>query len=268
MALTILSHSLVDRVRRTEGLLEQSPSRVSTAIDNFDLKRDIALGMEELHNRLCRQTVQLKSKRNFVRNRTSVHVVSNTLSLKTVSAFYQVAVSERLQSGCYVGSIDGEMVLSINTERRDAPPAAPLKKRKRGGDEEDQAERAVQKVKRVASDVFSDDVYKNAKDAIVALLKIRGPLGENVLESWSLSMRSPGQWGANRTSSLIISFRITAGVAVSLQSLTEAIKGISDGLFTVEESQVPEEFRLPQSEQGHESSSHGTKSLSVFVTVA
>ena len=113
MALTILSHSLVDRVRRKKGLLEQSPSTNSAAIEHFDFKRDNALGMEEIHNRLCRQTVQLKSKRNFVRNRTSVHVVSNTLSLKTVSAFYQVAVSERLQSGCYVGSMDGEMVLSV-----------------------------------------------------------------------------------------------------------------------------------------------------------
>ena len=225
--------------------------------------------MEEIHQRLCRQTVQLNSKRNFVRNRTSVHVVSDTLTLRTVTAFYQVAVSERLQGGSYIGSMDGEMVLSINTERKAAPPAADApKKRKREGEEENQAERAVQKVKRVASDVFSEDIYKHAKEAIVSLLKIRGPLGENVLESWSLSARTPGQWGANRTSALIISFRISAGVAVSLQSLTEATKGLSDGLVTIEESQVPEEFRLPQSEQGHESSSHGTKSLSVYVTVS
>lgn len=223
--------------------------------------------MEEIHRRLCRQTVQLNSKRNFVRNRTSVHVVSDTLSLRTVFAFYQVAVSERLQGGAYIGSIDGEMVLSINTDRSTPPPKAAPRKRKRGAEEEDQAERAIQKVKRVASDVFSDDAYKHAKDAIVALLKLRGPLGEMLLESWSLSVRAPGQWGANRASSLIISFRISAGVAVSLQSLTEATKGISDGLLTVEESQVPEEFRLPQSEQGHQSSSHGTKSLSVYVTV-
>ena len=223
--------------------------------------------MEEIHLRLCRQTVQLNSKRNFVRNHTSVHVVADTLTLRTVSAFYQVAVSERLQGGSYIGSMDGEMVLSINTERRPLPPTAVPKKRKRGGEEEDQADRAVQKVKRVASNVFSDDTYKHAKDAIVALLKIRGPLGENVLESWSLSARTPGQWGTNRTNALIISFRIAAGVAVSLQSLTEATKGLSDGLLTIEESQVPEEFRLPQSEQGHESSSHGTKSLSVYVTV-
>ena len=72
----------------------------------------------------------VKIKRNFLRNRTSVHVVSDTLTLRTVSAFYQVAVSDAFGGGDHTGSMDGEMVLSINTERKAPPPAAAPKKRK------------------------------------------------------------------------------------------------------------------------------------------
>lgn len=184
------------------------------------------------------------------------------ITLKNLASFASVAHSERLQAFC--GSVDGDLVLSARPPL--APPAEPRPKKRARDDTEENVDRAIAKLKKSTENV-SPEGFDSAKNFLLNFLKIRGPQRENVLESWSVSVRHPGTWGATSSTSLVLAFRLSAGVAVSAHAIVEALKGCSDGMLTTDETKIPPEFKLPLSSQGVESAVHGQSSISVFATV-
>merc|ERR1712091_627036 len=117
----------------------------------------------------------------------------------------------------------------------------------------------------------SDESYESAVDLISDLLKLRGPHGENVVESWAISLRKNTQWaGANSPGEaprLVVAARISAGVAVSMDALTSAIRVCKDGLLTVAEDTVDADFNLPLSEQATCAQNSGQKSIILLASV-
>lgn len=219
--------------------------------------------VEEVHDRVVRQTSSLKPLRTFVKNKTSVHVLNSFLTMRNLVEFAKVANNEHMSA--FFGSLNGELVLSARKVVK-SPDASPARKRRRDNAVE-QVDRAIAKIRKTNSEI-SDEMYERARQALLQLLKVQGSLGEAVIESWSISIRNPGTWGGATTARLVIAFRLAAGIAVSIDCITEALHEITDGMLTVDETKIPSCFKLPLSPQGIESTTHGQTPVSAFASVS
>jgi len=227
--------------------------------------------LTEAHSRILQSADTLKIVKSTLAEKVSRHELSETAALSTISLFQRVAAQSSCAKLSFVGSVAGKIVLSVNTSA--SRPAPPLKKRKIDTSQEE-AHRAIEKVKRsgTEADKIRKETFEVAQEAITALLRVRGAAGENVIESWTVSLRKAGDWGGRQANAdslpqLFIGARVTAGVAVPLAEVCAALSTFQDGMVTTSMDRVGADFRLPLSTQGEAAEETGQRSLLLLATV-
>ena len=153
-----------------------------------------------------------------------------------------------------VGSIEDKLVISVREADKDKAGGQVKRSggKKRGRDTAaEDAERAVDRVRRCGSDAerIPDASYAAAKDTAAALLRLRGHGGEPVVESWAVSLRRRGEWGAARDAehSLVVAARLSAGIAVPLAALCGALDACKDAMLSIGGASDGTDLDLPLS---------------------
>lgn len=229
------------------------------------------------HDTIAKVASGQQAVRSSLNNGVSVHKMPQSVSFANLKSIMNSASGQEQRT--FVGTVDGSIVVSINFnyEAPRAPP--PQTKGKRGRDSNDEAvQTAVDRVKRglTSTDEVSDEMLDSAKAALYTMLtRLRGASNENAVESWGISYKKPepgmgGPSGANRPR-LILSARLTPGVAVPLPSLFQClgVRCTSDGMLTTQDSSsLAVGFNLPLSDAARAAESHGQKALTLFATVS
>lgn len=222
-----------------------------------------------LHARVQQSAGLLRVTKSILNGRVSSHVMASNTSFSSMLQFQKIAHGERCGDRSFVGSISGELVFSVNT----AFTRRSESKKRKADTSSEEATRAVDRIKKSGKDaaMVTNKSYDIAKSAIGELLKIRGASGERALESWAVSLRKPGEYGAapsaDGRASLVIAVRIAAGVAISISSLAGVIKMCKDGMITVSGDAVDADFNLPMSEQCSEAHERGQRSILLLASV-
>ena len=207
-----------------------------------------------------------------------MHRLKDTVSFDNVKKI--MGACEGHRDNVFVGTVDGNLVISVNFVARvsSEPTAQVGSKRKRKLDpHEEAAEDAVKRVRKGLSDEvkLTDDHLETAKKAVHALLaNVRGPQGEKVVESYGLSYKTAEKTdvvASNYRPRLILSARLSPGAPVPLEKLFRALgtKCSQDGMLTVQDSStLANGFNLPLSEHAEAAVAHGQKAVSLFATVS
>lgn len=227
----------------------------------------------ERHESIARVAAAQNAENSTFRNGVSVHRMRQSVSFSNLSAILTAATGQTHQT--FVGTVDGSIVVSVNFGyERPASEAAPARSKKRARDpHEEAAEQAVAQVKRRIGGKgdLKDAILDAARCALKALLEgLRGASGEPAIESWGLSFKKPGAGGADQRPRLILSMRLTPGVAVPLATLFRLLgpRCKADGMLTTQDStSLAAGFNLPLSEQAQTAEVHGQRALTLFATV-
>jgi len=199
----------------------------------------------------------------------SSHTLTKSTSFQSLFAFQKIASGLRCAHRTLLGSVKGELCYTMNIgfEKR----RVEVGKKRRVETEAEDAERAVDKVKRSGepAKLITDTSFSIATSILEHLLKLRGAANETCLESYALSLRKPGQYGAsnNGKPSLVVAARVAAGVAVPMGDVVQIFAKCTDGLITTDESVIDEAFRLPMTEQGAAAHDRQQRSLLFLASV-
>ena len=220
--------------------------------------------MEVVHSAV---SAALRFAENKLLNGISCHSTSASVALTTLRAAVDAAASHA--DHMFVGSVDGNVTVSVNKNVDPVQPVEPSnkkagsKKRQRCPHEE-AADDALNRVMRKGSDSISESQQAAARTAIVVLLThLRGAEGETALESWSLSL---SQVESERPR-LILSVRISPGVAVPLKTLLNIAGKAKDGMLTTSSELLRSKFNLPLNAEARSAERFGQKSMSMFATL-
>ena len=235
------------------------------------------MNIQTAHDAIQKSSSVLKITECKLRGNVSVHTVPEMITLSTVYGFQKIACQLETPSKSFVGSIDGRMSLSINYSHdldnpKNGVDAKKRKKRTRDSSQED-AEFAVSRVERSGSDAsnVSSATFSAAKKVVASVLRLKGAKGENVVESWAVSLRKPGDYGnisvQNNQPAIVIGFRLSAGVAIPLSCFCAALSVCRDGIITTSISKIDKAFHLPLTTQGSAAEENGQKSLLCLATV-
>lgn len=223
------------------------------------------------HDRVVSTGNSFNIRRSTLTGSLSSHELPDSTELATLLSMQTLARTESCGDKSFVGSISGKLVFSVNVAY--VPPNNEKSKKRRIDTTMDDATRAVDRIKRSLKDASSvtERSYTIAKNAVASLLKIKGASGENALESWALSLRKQGEYGSvprkDGRSNLVIAVRISAGVAVSILDVSNALSACRDGMITVSCKSVADDFDLPMTEQCMEAHQQGQKSILFLVSV-
>lgn len=229
----------------------------------------------EQHAALARVASAQTARSSKLANGVSLHTMPQSVSFANLRALLTVAQSQGNSQRIFVGSRDGSIVVSVNHNFE--PPLADARKassKKRTRDPiEEAVQQAVQRVKRglKGDESVTEGMLETALQALHALLtKLRGASGEDVVESWGLSLKKGETLATSQRPRLIISARLTPGVAVPLGALFSSlgIRCTADGMLTTQDSSsLATGFNLPLSEQGRTAEQHGQRAVTLFATV-
>lgn len=237
---------------------------------------------QQQHDTLARAASAQGGVTSRLGNGVSIHTMKQSVSFANLRAVSTAASGHEKRT--FVGTVDGSIVVSVNFNY--TPPAGPSgggdaagrrsgKKRGRDADEE-AVEHAVGRVMKGLNQEtkIPDEAIASARRALYSLLtSLRGANGERAIESWGLTYKKPeasSPLGGTRPR-LIISARLTPGVAVPLESLFQALgpRCALDGMLTTQPStSLANGFDLPLSEQAKAAELHGQKAITLFATVA
>lgn len=226
--------------------------------------------IEAFHSSVLAVSGPLKILRSTLHGKVSSHTLGETVPLSTLPTFERAAAQNKVSSSAFIGSIGASIVVSASAISRQ-PLGAPRKRKADTAEEE--AERAIEKVKRTGEAVeqITPETFDFAKAIVVAILRLRGAMGEAIVESWAVSLRKKGDWGAPTAEgappSLVVGCRLSAGVPVHLSDLTAALGSVKDGLLTTSMANVNDAFVLPLSEQAAAAEVSGQKSILLLATV-
>ena len=235
------------------------------------------------HEAIARVAQAQSATRSTFTNGVSVHRMQQSVSFSNLRAILRAAVGQ--QHRCFVGTVDGNITVSVNFnyERSDGSSSAPTSRKRKADPHEEPVEAAAERVRRGLTDPadVTEDMLEGAKQALLAMLRhLRGSESETPVESWGLAYKKPESpqnangsvpsSGAQRPR-LIISARLTPGVAVPLHYLFQAlgVRCTADGMLTTQDStSLATGFNLPLSEQARAAESHGQRALTLFATVS
>lgn len=199
-----------------------------------------------------------------------MHQMPSLVALSSITSFMRMAEQASLGEHSFLGSLNGAITLSVNAG---FAATEPQRKRRRDSVDEDTA-RAVEKLKRSGVQrvgELSEGTFDACLGCVRRILRVRGAGGENVVESWALSVRAAGTWGAQKSSSglpsLVISVRLAPGVAIPLAALCDCLPTVSDGMVTADPAHVASEFKLPSSEQGDAAEANGQKPILMLLAI-
>ena len=225
-------------------------------------------GLCTAHRAVQQASATLKVTKSVIKERVSVHTMSDPIPFSSMFAFQKIATGVTMGPKTLLGSMGGYLVFSINTAY--SPTEAPSKKKRSRDTTGEDAERAVEKVRRSGqdSDKISQASFAVAQGCIADLLRLRGVKGESVIESWAVSLRKGGQWGSsNGKPSLVIAARLAAGVAVPLSGMCTVMRVCRDGMMATSADRVSADFDLPLTDQGRAADEVGQKSILILASV-
>lgn len=225
------------------------------------------------HQSIVRVAMAHNAESSTFRNGVSVHFMRSSISFGNLTAIMGAASNDVHRT--FVGTVDGLMVVSVNFGYEPPAPAAPpARPKKRVRDPHEEAtEQAVAQVRRRvgAPDAPDEATLEAARRALHDLLtELRGADGETAIESWGLSFKKPEARVSDKRSRLILSVRLTPGVAVPVATLFRLLgpRCKADGMLTTQDSSsLATGFNLPLSEQAQTAEVHGQRALTLFATV-
>lgn len=224
------------------------------------------------HTRVLQQCANsLRIVKSTLNRSVSCHVIANSTTFQSVLAFHNLALEEKCENKSFIGSVEGDLCVSVNAAYK--KPEEQRSKKRRADVESEDAERAISKIKKSGKDAeqISDASYQIAQECVSSLLKMKGANLEPCLESWALSLRKPGEYGAASSPdgrpSLVIAARFTGGVAVPIASLLSTFKSCRDGMLSTSTDDVNRAFKLPMSEQCEEGHERGQRSILLLASV-
>ncbi len=89
-----------------------------------------------------------------------------------------------------------------------------------------------------------------------------GADNEKAIESWSFSVNSKGN-----NPKIILTVRLSPGIAVPLHTLVTAIGKAKDGMLTCRSEALQDKFALPMEAEALATERFGQKSVTVFATI-
>lgn len=226
----------------------------------------------ELHRNVVARlnTSSLRIQDSKCNTSCSIHTLNETVSIAEVTSCYKSLRKDHGNS-LFLGTIDKNITMSVNfkhtTQSMERSNTSGKKRRREAFEEE--VTRAVQKVMKSATDEdqIKEEQYDKSKSVILDMLRLRASHGENIIESWALSLRKQGEWASANQSTLVAAFRITAGVAIVIGQLLDCMHGCLDGMLTIDSDRVSKEFNLPMSEQAMSAESNGQRTMLLLVTI-
>jgi hypothetical protein len=235
---------------------------------------------QQQHDALARAVSAQGAVQSRFSNGVSLHTMKQSVSFANLRSVVTAASGHETRT--FVGTIDGSIVVSVNFNYT-APvgqtsQGGPAKRvgKKRGRDADEEAvDHAVNRVMKGLSEdtTIPPEAVASARKALYSLLtSLRGARGECAVESWGLTYKRPeaaSLLGGTRPR-LILSARLTPGVAVPLKSLFQALgpRCAADGMLTTQPStSLANGFDLPLSDQAKAAELHGQKALTLFATV-
>jgi hypothetical protein len=265
-----------------------------------------AATLKTQHDALAAATQhQLQTSTAVLRNGTSSHRIASPASFHMLDAFERAARdTTHANVPVFVGSVDGALLVSAQLDG-DArtPPAEPhsasSRKRRRedagaehagSGDKAEAFERASASASEAVSRVrarlkgdegIGDAAFEVAHGTITRVLRgLCGSRGEPVVESIGLSVRSAGgatammhtsgsrSNAASANQQLVVALRLSAGVAVPLPKLRQALGPcFRDGALTTHRDGLGSAFELPISVAGKVVEAEGQRTVLVMGTV-
>jgi len=232
----------------------------------------------------------LRATRPTLRNGVSAHRCPGNLAFNALRAFMQRAKQAlgATRHTLYIGSIDGEIIVSARM-RATCTPTADGGKRKAKRGRDDCAERAEQAVASIRKRVRASTepsapaqlaAVERARGTIEALLRdVKGPRDEALFESCGLSLSSAPASGGAATAPiasggacarprLIIACRLSAGVPLPLGALEAALgESFDDGMLTAKPETLDAAYQLPLTAAGRAVEAGGQRSLLLFAAV-
>ena len=229
----------------------------------------------------------LHATESTLRNAVSSHKINTPVTFQSLDSFVTATTQLSGQvkpSQLFLGSLDGDMFVSVRL-RPAAPTASASGKKRTRDDCAERAKAACSKLHTMVSK--SNDPERNAKQVAYAqatieqlLRNIKGPGGEEVFESCGVSMAnvqdvqasvaaSPTPaFTAMRRPKLIIACRLSAGIPLPLVALREALgDSFRDGMITTKPESLGPAYRLPLTEQGTIVERSGQRSMLLFAAV-
>tara|TARA_X000001036_G_scaffold33877_1_gene27655 strand:+ start:1347 stop:2009 length:663 start_codon:yes stop_codon:yes gene_type:complete len=217
--------------------------------------------MEDVHTAVS--TVLASATSSLARGISS-HALTSSVALSSLRDAIKAA--DAMKDNVFVGSVDGKLLISVNknVERQQNTESEPSKKRRRCPHEE-AAENAIDRVKRgLRGEDVSDKQYAAASTSIVFILKhLRGAHGEPAVESWALTVNAVDP----EHPKLVLTVRLSPGIAVSLRTLLQGVGKAKDGMLTTSSESLRDKFNLPLNEEARATERFGQKAMSLFATV-
>ena len=220
--------------------------------------------MQDTHSLLSRSS--LATAESKFENSVSSHLIKTNIAFSTLT-------SVLLQAGDYgkqtfLGTTPDGFTISV-AFKYVAPPAQTATGKKRVRDTiQEEVERDLDKVcKKMGSENgITPPMLEQAKTAILKLSSMRGSKQERVVESWGLHSKAPSTDAS--APKLILSAKLTPGVALSLCALKEALGScFADGMLTTQREELASGFQLPLTEHARVAEEEGVASLTIFATV-
>ena len=226
--------------------------------------------MRSAHDRIgeiVRSYAQLKE--STLCGSVSSHAVCAPLTFKAISKLLAslTLVQEVRCEQIFLGVSENNVTISVCFR------ALSNKKRKLNHELETRAGNASRSVRYALAEVkkqrgISPALEKETESTILAILEnVRGPCGEQTVESWGLSSQSNSALAPK----IVLSLRMAHGIAVSLVALKRAFgKSWEDGVVTLSDisTSIPAGLSLPTSEHGSVKALSGRASLIVFSAIA
>lgn len=222
-----------------------------------------------------------------IRGAVSVHTMPASVALSSVRAFGELASDCGYGRRAFFASVDGKIVFSVNTKYDRGARGATLTagdtgatghtgasatgKKRRRDTVRDEVESAMERVRRSGEQAraLPDSAFERVEKTACALLQLTGADSERIIESWAVSVRGAGEWGAGASGGprLVLAARISAGVAIPVDSAASALKLCTDGMLTVAPARVGRDFVLPMSDEARVAQSSGQTSMLLLVSV-
>lgn len=221
----------------------------------------------------------LRATSHSLKGAVSSHKLSGSLAFRQLSAFLEAVknVAKVKAEQVFIGTVDSVVSVSVvfNFKRKQEHVSG--KKRRSNDDAEvdelhEKIKTAIDRVRTSAQktngSAVDDEVLNGANQILRTLLvQLKGPSGEEVVESWGLSASSPTGNALGRPN-LILSVRMSAGLPVPVSTLRRCLgSSFVDGMVG-NHNDPTLSFALPITEQGAVSDREGQKSLILHTAVA
>lgn len=234
------------------------------------------LSRAEQHAALARVALSQGARSSVLTNGVSLHTMPQSVSFGNLRTILSTAQSQGHGQCIFVGSRDGCLCVSVNFNYEPLRPCGSRTSgRKRSRDPLEEAiEQAVLRVKKGLKgdhEAVTDDTLASAQRVLYTLVsRLRGAGGEEVVESWGISLKKMEVGATIHRPRLIVSARIAPGVAVPLATLFSClgIRCTSDGLLTVQDNtSLASGFNLPLGEGARAAELHGQRAITLCATV-